>query len=301
MTQMDRALYQHTVGLIAKLLRERTGQVISPDRSWRVDRAIETVLRKRGISHSNDILTLLTQPDSAAAEQELIEALLNNETYFFRDRQVFTNIARTVLPALCQARAHSRTLRIWSAGCSTGQEALSIAIMLLEAGITTANGWSVDLVATDVSTSAIAMGRAGFYSRFEIQRGLGVGQMLRYFTETDEGWQATRQVLGMIDYRVANLLDEPKRAARFDLILCRNLMLYFDDEAKTKACARLHAALAEDGRLLLGGGEASLDLASGFVPAAHDTALYRVADSAARSLAEQRRLPPRAQARLAAS
>lgn len=277
---MDRALHQHAIGLIAKLLRDRTGQVISADRRWRIDGAIEVVLRKRGISGSNDILTLLTQPDSAAVEQELIEALLNNETYFFRDRQVFTQIARSVLPTLCQARAQSRKLRIWSAGCSTGQEPLSLAIMLIEEGITAANGWSVELVATDVSHAAIDFARTGCYSRFEIQRGLGVSQMLRYFKETEEGWQATRQLLGMIRYEAANLLEWSSQGP-FDLILCRNLMLYFDDEAKRTACERLYASLAPDGRLLLGGGEASLDRSSGFVPAAQDAALYRVAAQAA--------------------
>ena len=148
--------------------------------------------------------------------------------------------------------------------------------MLIESGFTASNGWSVDLVATDVSPATIAAARAGFYSRFEIQRGLGVGQMLRYFTETEDGWQATRQMLGMIDYRVANLLERPMPGPPFDLILCRNLMLYFDDEAKAKACERLHASLARDGRLLLGGGETLLDRASGFASAAHDTALYCV-------------------------
>lgn len=276
------SLHQHVVGLIAKLLRERTGQVIGSDRLWRIDGAIEAVLRQRGVATSRDILTLLTQPDGAAVEQELVEALLNNETYFFRDRQVFTPLARTILPSLCQARAGSRTLRIWSAGCSTGQEPLSIAIMLIEEGITAATGWSVELLATDVSQAAIDFASRGLYSRFDIQRGLGVGQMLRHFSETEDGWQASRQLLSTISYRRANLLDLPPRGMAFDLILCRNLMLYFDDEARRTACERLRKALAPDGRLLLGGGEASLEPSSGFVPAAQDTALYRVA---ARSLA----------------
>ena len=277
---MDRALHQHAVGLIAKLLRERTGQVISDDRRWRIDRAIETVLRQRGVSHGSDILTLLTQPDSAAVEKDLIEALLNNETYFFRDRQVFVQVARKVLPALCHARGANRKLRIWSAGCSTGQEPLSLAIMLIEEGITAANGWSVDLLASDVSQNAINLAKAGFYSRFEIQRGLGVNQMLLHFTETPDGWQANRQLLGMIRYEVANLLGSSSYEQPFDLILCRNLMLYFDDDAKRMACQRLCTSLVPDGRLLLGGGEGTLDRSSGFVPAAQETALYRVAAQA---------------------
>jgi chemotaxis protein methyltransferase CheR len=277
---LEPVIHQHAIGLIARLLRDRTGQVISEDRRWRVDRAIETVLRERGVTRSNDILTLLTQPDAAAVEQELVEALLNNETYFFRDRQVFNQLAGTVLPALCRARSESRTLRIWSAGCSTGQEPLSLAIMLIEQGLTPGNGWAVDLVATDVSHTAIEAARIGRYSRFEIQRGLGVTQMLRHFEEGPDGWQASRQVLGMVRYQVANLLDGPPPGGAFDLILCRNLLIYFDDEAKRLACAQLRQALAAHGRLLLGGGEGTLEPASGLIAAASDCALYRLGERA---------------------
>jgi chemotaxis protein methyltransferase CheR len=277
---LEPVIHQHAIGLIARLLRDRTGQVINEDRRWRVDRAIETVLRERGVTRSNDILTLLTQPDAAAVEQELVEALLNNETYFFRDRQVFNQLAGTVLPALCRARSESRTLRIWSAGCSTGQEPLSLAIMLIEQGLTPGNGWAVDLVATDVSHTAIEAARIGRYSRFEIQRGLGVTQMLRHFEEGPDGWQASRQVLGMVRYQVANLLDGPPPGGAFDLILCRNLLIYFDDEAKRLACAQLRQALAAHGRLLLGGGEGTLEPASGLIAAASDCALYRLGERA---------------------
>lgn len=261
---------------IAKLLRKRTGQVIGPDRMWRIDGAIETVLRKRGITASSDILSLLTQPDSQAVERELVETLLNNETYFFRDRQVFNLLARQVLPNLCRTRSQARSLRIWSAGCSTGQEPLSLAMMLIEEGLTAANGWTIEILATDVSHSAIEFARKGLYSRFEIQRGLGVSQMLQHFTETAEGWQASRQLLRMIHYRRANLLDASAAAQPYDLILCRNMLLYLGDEEKRAACERLKATLARDGRLLLGGGEGTLDRASGFEPAAQDAALYRI-------------------------
>lgn len=277
---MEQAIHQHAIGLIARLLRERTGQVINDDRRWRVDRAIEMVLRRRGVERGNDILTLLTQPDAAAVEQDLVEALLNNETYFFRDRQVFAQIAGTVLPVLCRSRSEERCLRIWSAGCSTGQEPLSLAIMLIEQGLTAGNGWAIDLVATDVSQAAIATARTGLYSRFEIQRGLGVGQMLKHFEETADGWQASRQLLGMIRYQVGNLLKGPAPGGPFDLILCRNLMIYFDDQAKRLACAQLRGTLAPHGRLLLGGGEGTLDPACGLIAAASDCALYRLGERA---------------------
>jgi chemotaxis protein methyltransferase CheR len=275
---MERALQQHAVGLIARLLRERTGQVIGEDRRWRIDRAIEAVLRKRGIVRDADIISLLTQPDSAAVERELVEGLLNNETYFFRDRQVFAELASSVLPSICHAKEGSRQLRIWSVGCSTGQEPLSLAIMLLEQGLLK-RGWDVSILATDISQSAVETARQGLYNRFEIQRGLGVGQMLRHFTETEQGWQASRELLRMVRYEVGNLLDPPPVGA-FDLILCRNLMLYFDDTARRLACQRLHDALALHGRLLLGGGEAMLEAQSGFVAASRDFALYRRIDRA---------------------
>lgn len=276
---MEQALHNHAVGIIARLLRARTGQVISEDRRWRIDRAIEAVLRKRGISRSSDIITLLTQPDSAAVEEELVEALLNNETYFFRDRQVFTQLANSVLPALCRAKSEARELKIWSVGCSTGQEPLSLAIMLIEQGLTRGTGWNIQIKATDISRSAIAAARQGFYSRFEIQRGLGVAQMLRHFEETSDGWQASQHLLGMIDYDVADFLtgSVPDQA---DLILCRNVMLYFDDDAKAVGCQRLFDALPLHGRLLLGGGETLTARHSGFVPAAQDLAIYKRDDRA---------------------
>lgn len=278
MSGMERALEQHAVALIVRLLRERTGQVISADRRWRIDRAIEIVLHKRGIARSVDMISLLTHPDSATVEQELVEALLNNETYFFRDRQVFAELASAVIPAICHAMGGNRQLRVWSVGCSTGQEPLSLAILMLEQGLRH-RGWEVSILATDISRSAIATARRGLYNRFEIQRGLAVNQMLRHFAETEHGWQASAELLGMVRYEVGNLLDPPPPGP-FDLILCRNLMLYFDDAARRLACQRLHEALAPHGRLLLGAGEAMLEAGSGFLPAARDFALYRRVDRA---------------------
>jgi chemotaxis protein methyltransferase CheR len=278
MSGMERALEQHAIGLIARLLRERTGQVISEDRRWRIERAIEGVLRKRGIGRSADIISLLTHPDSAQVEQELVEALLNNETYFFRDRQVFTELASAIIPAICHAKDGNRQLRIWSVGCSTGQEPLSLAMLAQELGLRN-RGWDVSILATDISHSAIATARQGLYNRFEIQRGLAAGQMLRHFTETEQGWQASSELLSMVRYQVGNLLDPPPPGP-FDLILCRNLMLYFDDFARRRACERLHEVLSPHGRLLLGGGEAMLEARSGFLPASRDFALYRRVDHA---------------------
>lgn len=272
---MDERLHQHAIPIISKLLRERTGQVLTEDRSWRIDRAIEAVLRKRGIANGSDIITLLTQPDSEAMIQDLIEELLNNETYFFRDRQVFNYLAAQVLPGLAKARQTTRQLSIWSIGCSTGQEALSLAMMLDEQASQWA-GWSIRILAMDVSTSAIQTARRGLYSKFEIQRGLAVGQMLEYFVETPQGWQTGSRLSKMVRYEVGNLLDGAPGGQTFDLILCRNLMLYFDEQTKKLACQRLGSAMEAHSRLLLGGGETIIDPGLGFVSASRDCGLFRV-------------------------
>lgn len=273
---MDDRLREHAVSIISKLLLDRTGQTLSEDRRWRIDRAIDAVLRKRGIPCSSTLIALLTEPDSDAVERDLVEALLNNETYFYRDRQVFAQLAGEVLPGIARAKAAVRKLNIWSAGCSTGQEALSLAMIFVEQAARW-RGWAIRIHATDVSHSAIATARAGVYSQFEIQRGLAVGQMLEHFEDTPQGWRAKSSLTRLIRFEVGNLLDGPPLGLTFDLVLCRNLLLYFNDAAKRLACRQLAAGMAPHARLLLGSGETMVEPGSGFVPAGDECALYCLA------------------------
>jgi chemotaxis protein methyltransferase CheR len=277
---MEDRIHPHATSLIVRLLHDRTGQTLSEDRRYRVDRAIETVLTKRGIVCNSDLIVLLTQPDGPAVEQELIEALLNNETYFFRDRNVFSYLADRVLPELAQAKATSRELTIWSAGCSTGQEPLSLAMLLLEQGAIW-RGWKLRILATDVSESAIAKARAATYSQFEIQRGLAVGQMLGHFEELKQDWRASHRLREMIDYRPGNLLLGSPGGAKFDLILCRNVLLYFDPAARQVAGGRLAEAMAPHSRLLLGSGESVIDGNGLFETVGSDGGVFRLARQAA--------------------
>lgn len=271
---MEDRFDQHVRSLIVKLLLDRTGQTLSDDRRYRVDRAIETVLANRGISRSADLIILLTQPDSAAVEQELLDALLNNETYFFRDRNVFNQLAERVLPDLARAKAASREIAIWSAGCSTGQEPLTLAMLFLSQGKLW-DGWKVRIVATDISGTAITKARTATYSQFEIQRGLAVGQMLDHFEETPHGWRASDRLRAIVQYQSRNLLDGPPPDAPFDLILCRNVLLYFDVKARHRALSCLAMAMAPHSRLVLGGGEACIDCVGMFEPDAGDGSILR--------------------------
>ena len=262
------------IGIIAGLLEARTGQRLTEDRKWRIAPALSGLFRDRGIASNQDLVVLLTQPDESSLAQEVVEALLNNETYFFRDRQVFNYIAESLLPELARQRASDKRLSIWSVGCSTGQEALSLAMTFAEQRPRW-DGWEIEILGTDVSASIADFARAATYSNFQIQRGLGVAQMLGHFTETADGWQAKKPLRDMVRYEVHNVLHPPPYPGRFDLILCRNVLLYFDEQVRERAFGRLSEALAQDGRLVLGGGETVLGRSGWFVPDEERQAVYR--------------------------
>ena len=270
------------IGIIAGLLEARTGQRLTEDRKWRIAPALSGLFRDRGITSNQDLVVLLTQPDESSLAQEVVEALLNNETYFFRDRQVFNYIAETLLPELARQRANEKRLSIWSVGCSTGQEALSLSMIFAEQKPRW-EGWEIEILGTDVSTSIADFARAATYSNFQIQRGLGVAQMLGYFTETADGWQAKKSLRDMTRYEVHNLLHPAPYPGRFDLILCRNVLLYFDEQVRERAFGRLSEALTGDGRLVLGGGETVLGRSTFFVPDEERQAVYRHAQAQARA------------------
>jgi chemotaxis protein methyltransferase CheR len=261
------------IGIIAGLLEARTGQKLTEDRRWRIAPALAGLFRDRGISSNQDLVVLLTQPDESSLAQDVVEALLNNETYFFRDRQIFDYLAGGVLADLSAKRAAERKLAIWCVGCSTGQETLSVAMTFLEQQARW-DGWSIEILGTDVSSSAVDFARTATYSNFQIQRGLGVGQMLGFFTETPEGWRARDNLRQMVRYEIHNLLHPAPYPGQFDLILCRNVLLYFDGPVRARAFARLAEALAPDGKLLLGGGETVLEKGAFFRPSEERFALY---------------------------
>lgn len=265
--------------IVADLLFSRTGQHLSESRRWRIQTALAGLFRERGISNLDQLVCLLADPRETTLAQDVVEALLNNETYFFRDRIMFDLLARVVLPDLAARRAGSRRLTIWSAGCSTGQEALSLAMLFAEEPQRW-DGWRIDILGTDISSKAIAAARAGCYSQFEIQRGLGVSQMLRWFDETPAGWRPRREIARTIRFDRRNLLDRPPGRGSFDLVLCRNVLLYFDRINRARAFDRLDEALAPDGWLMIGAGESTAGHATPFAPACDTSGLYRRAASA---------------------
>jgi len=223
-------------------------------RRWRIETALAALLRERGIATLDELITILVMGKEPSLSQQVVEALLNNETYFFRDRAPFDLLGRYALPELLLRRAKNRRIRIWSAGCSTGQEVYSLAMLFAEE-VDKWRGWTIDILGTDVSTQCVDRARIGTYSQFEVQRGLGINQMIKWFEETQDGWRAVEALRRPLRFQVHNLLEPPPHPGGFDIVLCRNVLLYLSPEKKTVAFERLASSMAEDGWLMLGAGE----------------------------------------------
>ena len=240
--------------ILAGLLEARTGQQLTMSRRWRIETALSALLRERGIATLDELITILVMGKEPSLSQQVVEALLNNETYFFRDRAPFDLLARYALPELLQRRAKNRRVRIWSAGCSTGQEVYSLAMLFADEAEKW-RGWTIDILGSDVSTQCIERARLGTYTQFEVQRGLGINQMIKWFEETDDGWRAAEALRRPLRFQVHNILEPPPHPGDFDIVLCRNVLLYLSPEKKALAFERLASSMAEDGWLMLGAGE----------------------------------------------
>jgi chemotaxis protein methyltransferase CheR len=240
--------------ILAGLLEARTGQQLTMSRRWRIETALSALLRERGIATLDELITILVMGKEPSLSQKVVEALLNNETYFFRDRAPFDVLQRHALVELAQSRSKSKRLRIWSAGCSTGQEVYSLSMLFAEEPEKW-RGWTIDILGTDVSTGCIDRARTGAYSQFEVQRGLGINQMIKWFEETADGWRAVEPLRKPVRFQVHNLLEPAPHPGDFDIVLCRNVLLYLSPEKKTLAFERIAGAMAQDGWLMLGAGE----------------------------------------------
>ena len=267
--------------ILAGLLEARTGQQLTLSRRWRIETALSSLLRERGIGTLDELITILVMGKEPSLSQKVVEALLNNETYFFRDRAPFDLLQRHALPELAKRRHKNKRLRIWSAGCSTGQETYSLAMLFAEEPEKWA-GWTIDILGTDVSTSCIDRARAGTYSQFEVQRGLGINQMIKWFEECADGWRAVEPLRKPIRFQVHHLLEPPPHPGDFDIVLCRNVLLYLNPEKKTLAFERIAASMAEDGWLMLGAGETVIGQTNKLGSDIEARGLYRIVGDGSR-------------------
>ena len=262
---------KNAVRYLAGLLEQRTGQQIGPNRLWRVETVLKSLMKARDIVDLRALADAIASRRDPALVDEVVEALLNNETFFFRDAQMFDQLRTSVLERFREARAGSRRLSIWCAGCSTGQEAYSLA-MIFAGSPARWDGWTIDITATDVSDAALAKARAGYYTQFEIQRGLPVMSMLRWFDQVGHDWRVKRELSRYVRFRRHNLLMA--QTGRFDLILCRNVLLYFSPDRRREAFDRLADSLASDGLLMLGAGETVIGQTDAFTTSPDVRGLY---------------------------
>jgi chemotaxis protein methyltransferase CheR len=258
---------------LRKVLKERSGLDLSSDKQYLVESRLIPLARRVGLSGIAELVAKI-RGGFDALTAEVVEAMTTNETFFFRDKIPFDHLRETILPALVQARANRRALRIWCAASSTGQEPYSIAMCLKEFGPALA-GWRVEIVATDLSQAVLEKSKAGIFSQFEVQRGLPIQMLVKYFTQIGELWQLNADIRAMVQHRQLNLLQDFSYLGTFDVIFCRNVLIYFDQDTKVGIFDRLARVLEPDGVLALGAAESVVGISDTFKPYPDRRGLYR--------------------------
>jgi chemotaxis protein methyltransferase CheR len=258
---------------LRRLLRERSGLVLSADKQYLVESRLLPVARRVGLANLADLVQRLRAPGADALMVEVVEAMTTNESFFFRDKIPFEHFRDTIVPTLIAARAAQRRIRIWCAAASTGQEPYSLAMALREMG-NLLSGWRVEIIATDLSNEVLDKAKAGIYSQFEVQRGLPIALLIKYFTQVGDAWQIAPELRAMVQFRPLNLLGDFGHLGIFDLVLCRNVLIYFDQETKTDVLDRLARVTDRDGYLVLGAAETVVGLTESFKPIHERRGLY---------------------------
>ena len=275
---------------LRRALKQCSGLALAPDKHYFVESRLLPLARQFGLAGVGDLVLALKTGRDAALMDAVVEAMMTNESFFFRDKTPFDHFRHTIVPALLTARRASRSIRIWCAAVASGQEPYSIALCLKEMERLIA-GWRVEILATDLSGAVLNRARRGLYSQFEVQRGLPIKLLIKYFTQVGEHWQIAPEVRSMIKYRRFNLLSDFESLGIFDVVLCRNVLIYFDQNTKTDVLCRLAGTLASDGYLMLGAAETPLGLSDRFRMINDKPGLYAVNAALPRLLAQQRTMP----------
>lgn len=265
------------MNLIAALLEQRTGQQIAANRAWRIETALKPVLRMHDLHTLDELVAKLIAARSGELSDMVVDALLNQETSFFRDAAVLDTVAEAAREM--QMEQPHRRLRIWSAGCSTGQEPLSLAILFSEAAVSNPSTPFPEIVATDVSPSALTRARAGRFSQFEIQRGLSVRRMMSWFDSAGGDWAANPELVRKVQFRQQNLAGDPPPPGKFDIVLCRNVLLYFSGALRKQVFDTMAQAVRPGGLLVLGAGETVIGQTEEFCPSERFRGFYHPAEA----------------------
>jgi len=254
-------------------LKQRSGLVLSADKQYLVESRLLPVARKAGLANLGALVDALKPGADGALMNAVVEAMATNESFFFRDKIPFEHFRSIIMPALLTARRASRTVRIWCAAASTGQEPYSLA-MCLKAMEREIAGWRIEILATDLSNEVLEKAGAGLYSQFEVQRGLPIQLLIKHFMQVGELWQIAPDVRAMVKFRQLNLLSNFSNLGMFDLIFCRNVLIYFDQQTKIDVLESLARVTASDGYLVLGAAETVVGLTDSFKVVGDKHGLY---------------------------
>jgi chemotaxis protein methyltransferase CheR len=276
---------------LRKFLYDRSGLALTPDKSYLLESRLAPIARKMKLKSLADLIAHMRVTSDEALTIQVVEAMTTNETLFFRDRWPFERFSAKVLPDMMEANKHTKRIRIWCAACSSGQEPYSLAMLIAEAG-RLLDGWSVELIGTDISEEMLERCRKGWYSTFEVQRGMTPEMLKKYFTKDGEGWKISDRLRAMVKFRNFNLLDDPSAPAAglsgLDLIFCRNVLIYFDEITRKRVFAGMAKVMKPAGYLCLGGAETVIGISDAFRILPGERGLFGVTPAAAPAGAEPR-------------
>lgn len=245
---------------ITTLVRERSAIVLEEGKSYLIESRLSPIAREQGLESVAELVSVLRKPGQQQLAQRVVEAMTTNESSFFRDLHPFQALKTTILPALIESRKKERTLNIWSNACSSGQEIYSIALTIKE-HFPELSGWKVRLIGTDLSTQILERAKLGIFNQTEVNRGLPMPLLLKYFVKEGIHWKIKEEIRQMADFRILNLVEPfPAYLPEMDLVFLRNVLIYFSPESKRQILFKTHKILRDDGYLFLGGAETTMNL-----------------------------------------
>jgi chemotaxis protein methyltransferase CheR len=265
---------------VSQLLRKRAGIVLTGDKMYLLESRLAPLARKEGLPSIDDLITVVRSRRDERLIAQVVDVMTTNETFFFRDKTPFDHLKEAIFPVLAQARRGGR-IRIWCAACSTGQEPYSIAMMLDQNPALT-GGVPVEIVATDISDRCLERARQGLFTQFEVQRGLPIQMLMHYFTQQDDHWRISERLRQMVSFRKMNLIDPAYNLGQFDVVFCRNVLIYFDGPTKTAVLDRIAGTMNSGGFLLMGAAESLVGVSQAFDVMQERRGLYKLASRAAK-------------------
>lgn len=265
---------------LRRLLKTQSGLVLSDEKQYLVESRLLPVARRAGLGSLSELVAAIQKPSGKQLSDSVVEAMTTNESFFFRDKTPFDHFREVMMPDLLSARAGRRRIRIWCAAASSGQEPYSLAISLKEMAAKVA-GWSVDILGTDLSNEILEKARNGIYSQFEVQRGLPIQMLVKFFAQKGELWQINPDIRAMVKWRKFNLLDSFAGIGEQDIVFCRNVLIYFDQQTKIDILHKIARLMPSDGYLVLGAAETVVGLTDAFQPVQGRRGLYQLKAAAA--------------------